>query len=104
MDATDIIDAFGGYTALAKEIGLGRTAVYMWFSNGIPKARCLQLAKLATDRRIKVPIVEGGRRRRVSLTVELLLNSRPREATAQAMTAGRKKGTRTSAVSTSLNK
>lgn len=68
MDASDIVEAFGGYRTLADDLGLGRTTVFMWRTTGIPKARCLELAALAKERGL------------ASVTLEILMQSKPRSA------------------------
>jgi hypothetical protein len=66
MDASDIIEAFGGYRPLANDLGIGPSAVFMWRDTGIPKGRCLELAELAKERGI------------ASVTLEILMQSKPR--------------------------
>jgi hypothetical protein len=65
MDASEIIEAFGGYRNLADDLGLGRTTVFMWRTTGVPKARCLELAALAKERGLK------------GVTLEVLMQSKP---------------------------
>ena len=36
MDASQVIDAFGGVVKVANRFGAKRTAVYHWRNNGIP--------------------------------------------------------------------
>jgi hypothetical protein len=66
MEVAQIIDAFGGYRALADDLGCGRTTVFMWQTTGIPAARALELADLAKARGLK----------RISLKV--LMEAKPR--------------------------
>ena len=66
MDATDIIDALGGYTELARTLNIGRSTVFMWHAAGIPKARCLELAELAQSRGLG------------DITLEVLMQSKAR--------------------------
>jgi hypothetical protein len=67
MDVTSIIEAFDGYRALADSLGIGRTTVFTWQINGIPPARCLELADLAKSR---------GLRR---ITLKVLMQAKPRD-------------------------
>ena len=47
MDASQIIDEFGGPVAVAKRLGAGRTAVYNWRRDGIPAKFWLPLLDAA---------------------------------------------------------
>ena len=77
MDATEIIEALGGYAQVARDIGIGRTGVFNWLKAGIPKARCLELAELAKRKGLSTTRrTRGGTR--LGITLEVLMQSHPR--------------------------
>jgi len=47
VNASTIIDAFGGPQALARLVQTNRSTISMWRRSGIPAGRCLQIAELA---------------------------------------------------------
>jgi hypothetical protein len=52
MNASQIVDAFGGNAALAEAIGIGKNAISTWRKVGIPATRVHDLAQLAETRQV----------------------------------------------------
>lgn len=53
--ADQVIDAFGGTSAVAKAIEAPTSTVHSWRSNGIPKSRLAHLRLLASAANIELP-------------------------------------------------
>jgi hypothetical protein len=69
MDAKEIIVALGGATALARDLGCGRTAVSNWARLGIPGHFWPRIARLAQQKNvpaITMDVLEGHRSRQAA--------------------------------------
>lgn len=52
--ADEIIDSFGGVSALAELLGMSASGIRNWPERGIPKGRGLQLLRLARERGVRL--------------------------------------------------
>ena len=77
MHSSDIIAAFGGYTALAVALGCSRTAVFNWLKVGIPAQRWKQLAELAERRGLHKPFKDASGKRHPGITLLVLSEAAP---------------------------
>src|SRR5690242_18379098 len=80
MTYARIIEALGGYEAVADELGLNRSAVFRWIQRGIPPHRFAQVEEIARQKGlawVTLELLHRMRRKGAAPEVALLPNVGP---------------------------